>query len=82
MDLKPVSGRKGIKRVFRMTRVTLIEWIPIQPGISTYAFVECEKGRTACVMDLWGTLVGAVETPWPDGRGPLRRGRRNPLSRD
>ena len=82
MSLVPALGGPAEKRIFRLVRETPIEWIPMQPGIFSFAFVQQEKGMSVCVIDLWATLVISVSAPWPGNRGPLRRGRKNPLSRD
>lgn len=70
------------RRAFRMVRETPIEWIELQAGVFTYAFVKSAQGSAVCILELWKTLVIAVECPWPGDRGTKRRGRKNPLSRD
>ena len=82
LDLKRVEGGEPVRRVFRLKRETITEWIRFQPGILEFAFVEREDDGIACVLDLWKTLVVVVAAPWPNNRGPLRRGRKNPFSRD
>lgn len=82
VTLQPVSGGEPIQRLFRLVRETPVEWIEFQPDVFRFSFVKGESGRAVCVMDLWKTLVVAMSAPWPDRRGPLRRGRKNPLSRD
>lgn len=82
MQLQPLSGGPPIQRAFRLVRETPVEWIHLQQDVFSFAFVKCEDGGSACVLDLWQTLVVTVRTPWPDDRGPLRRGRKNPMSRD
>lgn len=82
IEMQPISGAEPEKRIFRLTRETPVEWVLLQPGIFSYAFVQRDGGGAACVLSLWETLVIAVSVPWPDGRGPLRRGRKNPMSRD
>jgi hypothetical protein len=82
VTLQPVSGAQPFQRLFRLVRETPVEWIEFQPGAFRFGFVKSEPGQVVCVIDLWKTLVVAVSAPWPDGRGPLRRGRKNPLSRD
>jgi hypothetical protein len=82
MKLAPIDGGEAKQRVFRLVRETLIEWIDTQPGVFRYAFVKTEQGTAVCVLELWQTIVAAVATPWPDSRGPLRKGRNNPLSRE
>lgn len=81
-QLEPVSGGPSIHRAFRMTRESPPMWETFQPGIFRYTFVKRESGGAACIMELWETIIIAVGTPWPDNRGPLRRGRKNPRSRD
>jgi len=76
----PNTGHK-YRRVFRLVRDTPVEWIRFQPDIFGVAFVECEDG-CACVVDLWQTLIVTVKAPWPGDRGPLRKGKNNPLSRE
>jgi hypothetical protein len=83
MDLQPISGKgPAQKRVFRLKRDTPIEWVDLQPGIFRFAFVKSDGEDSACVMELWETLIVAVKAPWPGNRGPMRKGRKNPLSRD
>lgn len=82
LDLQPVAGGPMVQRAFRLVRETPVEWIHFQPGVFSFAFVKCEDEGSACVFELWQTLVVTMKAPWPDGRGPLRRGRKNPLSRD
>lgn len=80
----PTIGSDGVseKRLFRLKRETPIEWRDIQPGIFTYAFIKNEVGKAICIIGLWETLTIAVSAPWPSKRGPLRKGRKNPLTRD
>lgn len=80
--LQPVSGGPPVNRLFRLSRETPVEWITIQPDVFRYAFVKHEDQGIACVMELWETIVVAASAPWPEGRGPMRRGRNNPISRD
>jgi hypothetical protein len=86
LELQPVGsdgdGKKKIQRLFHMVRETPVEWIKYQPNIFTFGFVKDEDGRAVCILDLWETWVVAIAAPWPDGRGPIRRGKRNPLSRE
>jgi hypothetical protein len=82
LTMEPGSGGPPVQRAFRLTRETPVEWVPFQPGVFSFAFVKREDQGVACVMELWQTLVVAVTAPWPDNRGPMRRGRKNPLSRD
>lgn len=82
MKLQPESGGPEVDRIFRLVRDTPIEWMPFQPGIFSYAFVGREGEKSACIIDLWKTLVISISAPWPGGRGPFRKGRNNPMSRD
>ena len=82
LKLQPVTGGPPVNRVLRLKRDTPIEWIEFQPGIFRFAFVKQDGADAACVFELWETLIVAIATPWPDSRGPLRRGRSNPLSRE
>ncbi|MBL9085436.1 MAG: hypothetical protein JNK76_26765 [Planctomycetales bacterium] len=82
LTLQPESERPPVQRLFRLIRETPVIWEDFQPDVFRFGFVKSESGRAVCVMDLWKTLVVAVAAPWPDGRGPLRRGRKNPRSRD
>lgn len=82
MQLAPVNGGPPVNRLFRLKRETPIEWIDFQPGIFRFAFVKREGSEAACVFELWQTLIVVMATPWPDSRGPLRRGKKNPMSRD
>lgn len=78
--IDPVTGQKS-QRVFRLVRETLVEWVRFQENTFGVAFVKCDD-TCACVMDLWSTLIVTVKAPWPGNRGPIRRGKKNPLSRD
>lgn len=83
MNLAPLSGKgPPIRRVFRLKRETPIDWVPLQAGIFTYGFVKCDGEDSVCVIELWETLLVAVKAPWPGDRGPVRRGRNNPFSRE
>lgn len=82
VKLQPVAGGSPINRVLRLKRETPIEWVEFQPGIFRFAFVKQKGADAACVFELWETLIVAMSTPWPDSRGPLRKGRSNPLSRE
>lgn len=86
LDLQPIGGEdaenKKVQRVFHLVSETPVDWIPFQPGVFTFGFVKAEDGRAVCILDLWKTWVVAVAAPWPDSRGPLRRGKRNRFSRD
>lgn len=82
LKLRPVTGGPPIDRVFRLRRESPIEWVELQPDIFRFAFVKQDGAEAACVFELWKTLIVAIATPWPDSRGPLRRGRSNSLSRE
>jgi len=86
LTLQPVgpesTGEKHVQRLFHLVRETPVDWIKYQPGIFTFGFVKSGDGRAVCILDLWETWVVAVAAPWPDGRGPVRRGKKNPLSRE
>ena len=82
MTLQPETGKQPVQRLFRLIRETPVVWEDFQPDVFRFGFVKSERGRAVCVMDLWKTLVVAVAAPWPDRRGPLRRGRKNSRSRD
>jgi hypothetical protein len=81
MKLQPQSGGPAENRVFRLKRETAVEWQSIQ-DVFKFAFVKHETEDIVCVLNLWETLLIAVAAPWPDGRGPMRRGKKNPDSRD
>lgn len=82
MEMRPLEGGSPSKRAFRLKRDEEPEWISFQSNVFEFAFVKREQEGIACVIELWETLIVAVAAPWPDDRGPLRRGRRNPFSRD
>lgn len=82
LTLQPLGGGPPVQRAMRLKRETPVQWIEVQPGVFRIAFVQREEGSAACVIELWETLVLAASAPWPDGRGDMRRGRRNPLSRE
>ncbi len=82
VTLQPDPGAQPVQRLFRLVRETPVVWEDFQPDVFRFGFVRSESGRAVCVMDLWKTLVVAVAAPWPGSRGPLRRGRKNPRSRD
>jgi hypothetical protein len=82
MQLQPVGSGAPAQRIFRMVRETPIEWVQIQPRTFSFAFVQHADGRAVCILDICETLIAAVAVPWPHDRGPLRRGKRNPLSRE
>lgn len=69
------------QNVFHDTRQKDIEWIAYQQGTLHFAFFQDEAGDAICVMSLWGTLICAVRAPWPNQRGALRKGRKNPNAR-
>jgi hypothetical protein len=81
VTLTPLTEGDPIQRAFRLVRDTAVEWIHLQPGLFSFAFVKFDEGGTACIFELWQTLIVTVVAPWPDARGPMRRGRKNPLSR-
>ena len=83
--LSPLSGdgeQITVQRVFWLKQETPIEWIDYQPGIFFFGFVGTEEHKCICAIDLWQTLTICISAPWPSGRGTLRRGRRNPFSRE
>jgi hypothetical protein len=84
VEKTPIDAKQQepIRRLFRLVRETPVVWVEYQPDIFTFGFVRSEDGRAVCILELWQTIVVAVATPWPDSRGPLRRGRKNPLSRE
>lgn len=82
LKLQPVAGGSSVNRVLRLKREMPIQWTEFQRGIFRFAFVKQDGADAACVFELWETLIIAMATPWPDSRGPLRKGRSNPLSRE
>lgn len=58
-----------------------VEWIDIQKNAFRYAFFRGEADYSVCVLDIRNTLAAAALCPWPRKRGPIRRGRKNPLAR-
>jgi len=76
----PATGQE-FQKLFRLVRDTPVEWVHFQKDTFGAAFVKCDDA-CACVIDLWKTLIVTVRAPWPGDRGPLRRGKKNPLSRD
>lgn len=84
MKLKPASSNddETVQRIFRLVRDTPVEWIPYQPEVFEFAFVQNKDGKAVCILDLRKTLIATVVAPWPDKRGPMRRGRKNPFSRE
>lgn len=79
----PVSGEEHTisGNVFRDTGQEDVEWTVYQEGTLRFTFFQHEDGDAICVMDLWGTLISAVKAPWPNQRGVLRKGRKNPNAR-
>jgi len=82
LKLRSLSGGPPIDRLLRLKRETPVDWMQFQPGVFSFTFVKREGAEAACVLELWDTLIVAVAAPWPDSRGPIRRGRNNPMSRD
>lgn len=82
LTLAPLNGGEPIQEAFRLVRETPVEPNTIQEGVFSYAFVGSDDEKLVCVLDIWKTLVVAVAATWPSGRGPLRRGKKNPRSRD
>jgi hypothetical protein len=82
VKIQPKCGGELVERLFRLVRESPVEWLEFQPDVFRFTFVKSDASGTVCVLDLWKTLVVAMAAPWPDGRGPIRRGRKNPLSRD
>lgn len=81
-QMQPAGGGPLMNRLIRLKRGAPIEWTDFQPGIFRFTFVKRYGAGAACIFELWKTLIVAIATPWPDGRGPVRRGKKNPLSRD
>jgi hypothetical protein len=84
MKLTPTNGGESITtgNVLWFKQETPIEWVPYQEGIFKFGFVGTADKHAVCAMELWETFVIGVRTPWPSGRGNLRRGRSNPFSRE
>jgi len=82
ITMKSAQSQERVQRIFRLVRETPVEWVEFQPDVFRFAFVRSEDGRAVCILDLWKSLLVVVAAPWPDRRGPLRRGKRNPLSRE
>lgn len=82
LTLQPIAGGEPVRRVFRLVRETEIDWVELQPDVFRFVFIKTEHQEAVCVMDIWKTLVVAIRAPWPDGRGPIRRGRNNRFSRE
>lgn len=82
--LLPVSGGEPIEdhRVLWVKQETPIEWIDYQPSVFKFGFVGSADKSCICVIEVRETFVCGVRLPWPSGRGSLRRGRRNPFSRE
>lgn len=82
--MTPLDGGESLQvpRVLWIKQETPVEWIPYQEGIVKFGFVGTEAKACICAIELWETLVVGVKAPWPAGRGDLRRGRRNPFSRE
>ena len=78
----PITGESHVVRsVLKDVRQEDVEWTIYQPETVRFTFFQDEAGDAICVMDLWGTLVAAVKAPWPNQRGTLRKGKRNPNAR-
>jgi hypothetical protein len=82
MKLAPAGGGAPQQRIFRLVRETAVDWICYQEGIFRVGFVKSKEGKAACVFDLWKSITVVVTAPWPDGRGPIRKGKKNPFSRE
>jgi hypothetical protein len=82
--LVPVNGGQPIDvaNVLWIKQETPVEWIPYQEGIFKFGFVGTQDKEAICAMELWETLIIGVSSPWPSGRGSLRKGRNNPFSRE
>lgn len=82
--MTPLDGGQSLQipRVLWIKQETPVEWIPYQEGVFKFGFVGTDTKDCICAIELWETLVVGVRTPWPGGRGDLRRGRRNPFSRE
>ena len=63
VDFQPLSGGPPIRRALRLVREMAVEWIHLQKDVFSFAFVQCEEGGSACVIDLWQTLVVTVKKP-------------------
>ena len=78
----PITGESHVVRsVFKDVRQEDVEWTIYQPETVRFTFFQDDAGDAICVMDLWGTLVVAIKAPWPNQRGTLRKGKRNPNAR-
>lgn len=80
-DVETGESQTINENVFHDTRQQEVEWTVYQEGTLRFAFFQGEAGDAICIMDLWGTLICAVRAPWPNQRGVLRRGRKNPNAR-
>lgn len=84
-NLMPLGGGLPInlQRVVRFIKEQPVEWVVTQPGIFRFGFVQRQpEGGGAFIMELWSTLIVSVSAPWPGDRGPILKGRSNPLSRE
>lgn len=81
--MSPETGESKTvhQNVFLDVRQRDVEWTVYQSGTIRFTFFQDEGGHAICVMDLWSTLISAVRAPWPNQRGALRRGRKNPNRR-
>jgi hypothetical protein len=82
MKLAPISGGPEKILVFRQVRQPPVDWFTFQEGIFSAALVEDKNEEAVLVCRLWDTVIASLGVPWPGGRGPLRRGKNNPFSRD
>ncbi|MGA8939612.1 MAG: hypothetical protein WB439_10640 [Acidobacteriaceae bacterium] len=80
-DVRTHQSRSLYQCVLSLPVQADVEWTIYQEDTIRFTFFEGEAGGAVVVMELWGTLVCAVKTPWPSQRGVLRRGRRNPNAR-
>jgi len=58
-----------------------VEWIDVQKDAFRFTFFRGEADRAICVLEVRRTIAAAALCPWPSKRGPIRRGRNNPLAR-
>jgi hypothetical protein len=84
MTMTPVGGGAPIEvpRVFWFKQETPVEWVQYQEGVFKFGFVGTPEHDCICAIELWESLIVGIRAPWPSGRGSLRRGRRNPFSRE
>lgn len=75
LTLQPLAGGAPIQRAFRLARETPVGWFHFQADIFSVALVKRENERAALVFDLWSSLGVVVGSPWPGGRGRLRKTR-------